>query len=196
MGRGPARGPGLACLPLMATGWLCERDRGPGMVAWSSSRAPRGTPARPGSRPVAQHWLRAVSAAQRQGSQPSERSGELGRPGPAALQAQDDSAGVAHHPCSDVEQPIAQGLGLGRGQLTVQQQGLDPAGEVWAARTSSSQTRLRRRRSKGSFESPVALAARMRSSTRAHWRCRSSRLAMSGSGWSVRKTWKRWPCGR
>ena len=44
----------------------------------------------------------------------------------------------------------------------------------WAARTSSSQTALRRHRSKGRLARPVALAARMRSSTRARWRWRSS----------------------
>jgi hypothetical protein len=46
------------------------------------------------------------------------------------LQAQDRAAGVAHHRRGDVEQPVAQRLGLGAGQRAVQQQGLCPADEV------------------------------------------------------------------
>jgi hypothetical protein len=46
------------------------------------------------------------------------------------LQAQDQAAGVTHHPGSDMEQPIAQRLGLGDGELPVQQQRLRPAGEI------------------------------------------------------------------
>jgi dipeptidyl aminopeptidase/acylaminoacyl peptidase len=46
------------------------------------------------------------------------------------LQPQDGAAGVADDPGGDVPQPVAQRLGLGAGQLAVQQQGLRPADEV------------------------------------------------------------------
>jgi hypothetical protein len=82
------------------------------------------------------------------------------------VQAQDQTAGVAHHPCRHMQQPVAQRLGLGHGELAVQQQAWVQQVRSWAARTSSSQARLRRHRSKGRLRSPVALAARMRSSTR------------------------------
>jgi hypothetical protein len=62
-----------------------------------------------------------------------ERAGQFGSPWPGALQAQDRAVGMAHHPCSDVEQPVAQRLGFGHGQLAVQQQRLRPAGQILGA---------------------------------------------------------------
>jgi hypothetical protein len=74
--------------------------------------------------------LLAGLAAQRQGSQPGERLGQLDCPWPGALQAQDDPAGMVDDPGGCVPQPVAQRLGLGHGQLAVQQQGLGPAAKV------------------------------------------------------------------
>jgi hypothetical protein len=51
-------------------------------------------------------------------------------PAPGALQAHDGPAGVADHPGGDVPQPVAKRLGLGDGELAVQQQRLRPADKV------------------------------------------------------------------
>src|SRR5215216_7059075 len=59
------------------------------------------------------------SAAQRQGPQPSERTGELDGPRPGGLQPQDQAAGVTDDPGGDVQEPVAQRLGLGDRQRTV-----------------------------------------------------------------------------
>src|SRR5215213_10421750 len=56
-------------------------------------------------------WAR--SAAQRQGPQPSERTGEFDGPRPGGLQPQDQAAGVTDGPGGDVQEPVAQRLGLG-----------------------------------------------------------------------------------
>ena len=74
--------------------------------------------------------VRGWSTAQRQGSQPGERPGELDGPWPGVLQAKDDPAGVADDPGGDMPQPVAQRLGLGHGQVAVQQQRLGLDGEV------------------------------------------------------------------
>jgi hypothetical protein len=46
------------------------------------------------------------------------------------LQAKDRAAGVADDPRGNVEHSIAQGLGLGHGEVAVQQQRLRPDGEI------------------------------------------------------------------
>jgi hypothetical protein len=43
------------------------------------------------------------------------------------LQADDQAAGVADDAGGHVQQPVAQGLGLGHGQLAIQKQRLRPA---------------------------------------------------------------------
>ena len=81
-----------------------------------------------------------------------------------------------------------------RRERAVQQQRLGPA-ESGPGRPGPAPARQRCGATgrTGRLRRPVALAARMRSSTRARWRCRNSSPARSGSGWSVRNTWKRWP---
>src|SRR6266511_3836619 len=75
----------------------------------------------------------AWSAAQRQGSEPGERAGEVDGPWPRALQPQDRAAGVVDDPRGNVQQPVAQRLGFGQGERAVQQQCLGPAQEVLGA---------------------------------------------------------------
>jgi hypothetical protein len=120
------------------------------------------------------------SAAQRQGTKPGERPGEFEGPWPGVLQVQDDPAGVADDPGGDMPQPVAQRLGSATARSPSSSNAWVQQVRSWAARTSSSQTLLRRHRSKGRLARPVALAARMRSSTRARWRCRNSKVLRSG----------------
>ena len=101
--------------------------------------------------------------------------------------------GRGYHSGGHVQQPVAQRLGLGQCEGAVQQQRLGPAGEVLGGQDQLQPDLVARQRSNGRFCRPVALAARMRSSTRARWRWRSSSRARSRPGWSVTKTWKRWP---
>src|SRR5215218_6626372 len=66
-------------------------------------------------------------AAGGQGTQPGERRHQVGGPGPGAVDADDDAAGVADDPAGDVPQPEPEGLGLGELAVAVQQQRLRPA---------------------------------------------------------------------
>ena len=77
-------------------------------------------------------------------------------------------------------QPVAQGLGFGHGQLAVQQQPLGPAGEVLGGKDQFQPDSVAAPQVEGRVARPVALAARMRSSTRARWRCRNSKVLRSG----------------
>src|SRR5271170_2474590 len=49
-----------------------------------------------------------------------ERGGELAGPGPCALQAQVCATAVERESCGCVQQPVAQSLGLGCGELAVE----------------------------------------------------------------------------
>src|SRR5215216_6717848 len=111
---------------LGAVGWLlaqpCWLPGTPGMAGGQGGVTPIGMADR------RRCW--AGSAAQRQGPQPGERTGERGCPRPGGLQPQDEAAGVAGHAGGDMQQPVAQGLGLGHRERTVQQQRLGPAAKV------------------------------------------------------------------
>ena len=159
--------------------------------------------------------LGAASAGDRQ---PSERGHQ--RPGPVVVEAQADPAGVADEPAGGVPQPIAQGLGSARASSlsSASSSACAQQTRVWAMATRVSQTSLAPTSANGRLARPVALAQRMRSSTRAWARWPTSRaagpllarpgggagrdgvawwrawrVAGSGSGWLVMKTWKRWP---
>jgi hypothetical protein len=118
--------------------------------------------------------------------------GKRCRPWPAALQPQDDPAGVADHPGGDMQQPVAQRLGFG-GERAVHQQRLGPAGQVLGG-----QDQLQP-------DGVAAPAVERQVEDRWPWRrgCgpppghaangATPGAAMSGSGCSVRNTWKRWP---
>jgi hypothetical protein len=62
--------------------------------------------------------------------QAREGGGELGGPGPGGRQAQAGAAGVEREARGDVEQAVAQALGLGLGELAGQQQALGPGDQV------------------------------------------------------------------
>ena len=62
------------------------------------------------------------------------------------MQAQDRAAGVADDPGGDVEQPVAQRLGLSHGQRAVQQQRLGPAAKVLGAQDQLQLQRLKKRK--------------------------------------------------
>src|SRR5213076_3302121 len=66
-------------------------------------------------------------AAHRQGPEPAKRGDQVGGPGPGAIDPDDDAAGVMDDPAGGMPQPVAQRLGLGDGEVAVQQQRLRPA---------------------------------------------------------------------
>ena len=78
-------------------------------------------------------------------------------------------------PSGHVEHHVAKALGLGLGHVVVEDEPWVKAIRSWAMSTSSSQQALLAKAGKGKFLSPVSLAQRMRSSTRAWPRCRASR---------------------
>lgn len=59
-----------------------------------------------------------------------ERVGEVGRPGPGCLEAQVGAAGVEGQARGDVQQAVAQALGLGAREVAGQQEGLRPGEQV------------------------------------------------------------------
>jgi hypothetical protein len=61
-----------------------------------------------------------ASAVQRQRPQAGEGSSQRGGPWPGPLEAHDDPAGVADDPGGHMQQPVAQGLGLGELEVAVQ----------------------------------------------------------------------------
>jgi hypothetical protein len=63
----------------------------------------------------------------RQASQPGERGDQHGCPGPGAVDADDDAAGVADDPAGNMPPAEPEGLGLGELAVTLQQQRLRPA---------------------------------------------------------------------
>ena len=133
------------------------------------------------------------TAAQRQGPQPGERAGQLGRPGPGALQAQDHAAGVADDAGGDVQQPVAQRLGLGHGERAVQQQRLGPAGEVLGGQDQLQPDGVAAPPVERQVAQPGGLGGADAVLDPGALAVAQLQPARSGSGWSVRKTWKRWP---
>lgn len=59
-----------------------------------------------------------------------ERLGDGGGPGPVGGQVQRQLAGVAGELAGDVQQPVAQSLGLADGMFAVEEQQLGPDGEI------------------------------------------------------------------
>jgi hypothetical protein len=59
-----------------------------------------------------------------------ERVRDGGRPGPVGGQVQRELAGVAGELAGDVQQPVAQSLGLADGMFAVEEQQLRPDGEI------------------------------------------------------------------
>lgn len=74
--------------------------------------------------------------------QPCECGGELIGPGPVAVQAQAQAAGVTGDLGGDVPEAVAQRLGFGAREVTGQQQLLRQASRSCASWVSSSQTSL------------------------------------------------------
>lgn len=69
-----------------------------------------------GTEPVPRSAERGV----RQQAQPLERGLQLFRPGPALGQPQDPSPARAHQPSGEVQEPLAQPLGLGERKLATE----------------------------------------------------------------------------
>ena len=59
-----------------------------------------------------------------------ECGGEVGGPGPGALQAQAGAAGVERETTGDVQEPVAQAFGFGPVELAGEQQALGPGDQV------------------------------------------------------------------
>jgi hypothetical protein len=69
-------------------------------------------------------WLRARSDRQR--PQPRECRGQCLGPRPGARQSQGDAPAGAGDPPGDVQQALAQPLGLGKGECAIQAEGASP----------------------------------------------------------------------
>jgi hypothetical protein len=98
---------------------------------------------------------------------------------------------VAAEPASDVPQPVAQSPGFGYGEVAVRQQGLRPADQVEGEQDQLEPDGV----APPPVKRQVASAGRLGAADAVLYPgmlavARSSR-AMSGSGWSVMKTWKR-----
>ena len=88
-------------------------------------------------------WCRDRGSTGRDGQrdEPAERGRELARPGPGALDAEPAPALSAGEPRCDVQQPIAQRLGLRSGEVAVQEQVLGPGEEIDRPPAPSARTR-------------------------------------------------------
>ena len=84
----------------------------------------------------------------RERAQAGERVEERFAPGPAARQVEAQPAGVAGEPAGDVEEPVAQPLGLAAGELAVEQEPLRP-GEQVLGRSGRARARRRSPRMRG-----------------------------------------------
>ena len=90
----------------------------------------------------------------------AERNREVVGPGPVVLEAQRCGAGVEGEAAGDVQQPVAQSLGLATGEFARQQQSWVQAIRSCAILTISSQTRLRSKSRNGMLRTPVSLSLR------------------------------------
>ncbi len=98
-----------------------SRDASPDYVS-----AALGRRVAPGLAVVVLAAAAAGSQRARQRFEPPECGGEVGRPGPARLQAQLRLATVEGEPRGDVQQAVAQPLGLAGRKLAAQRQRLGP----------------------------------------------------------------------
>ena len=99
-------------------------------------------------------------------------------------------------PASDVQQPVAKPLGLGLGQLPVEDERLGPDDQVVREHHDLQPHLVELKLLERELGQAVSLSSRIRwirSSTCACWRWRHSSTATSASGWSVRIAWKRHP---
>ena len=164
--------------------WLVSGDGGPVAIAGVGAGRPgRGIPAGYGV------VTGAASAVQRQRPQAGERGGQLVRPRPGALQANDEAAGVADDAGGDMQQPVAQGLGFGHPKLALQQQHLGPAAKVTGHEDQLQPDGV----APPGVERQVAQAGGLGAADAV---LNADALAMaqlqaarSGSGWSVTNTW-------
>jgi hypothetical protein len=62
--------------------------------------------------------------------EPVEGGGELGGPGPTGGDLDDRSSTATDDPGGDMQQPVAQELGLDQGERAVQQGGLSPGDQI------------------------------------------------------------------
>ena len=87
-----------------------------------------GVARRGGSRRVSASW--ASAGGLREPFQPCERGGEVDGPGPAGRESQLRLAAREGEPGGDVQEAVAQPLGLCLGELAREQQGLRPGDQV------------------------------------------------------------------
>jgi hypothetical protein len=92
-----------------------------------------------------------------------------------------------------VPQPIAQRLGFGAGECTVQQQRLRPAGEVAGGQDQLEPDAVAPPQVEREVGQPGGLAAADAVLDAGMLAVTELQAAMSEPGWSVRKTWKRCP---
>jgi hypothetical protein len=112
-----------------------------------------GMPGRPGFR-RRRRGTAVASVAQRQGSQSSERGGQLGGPRPAALQAHSDAAGVADHRAAICHSRHRSVLGSATASAPSSSRVCAQPTRSQAIKTSSSQTALRRAGRTAGCEAP------------------------------------------
>src|SRR5215207_10592887 len=108
---------------------------------------------------------------------PVEGVGELMPPGPTIVDSDSGSALPAYEAGGDVQQPVAQHLGLGLGQVVVSRVVWVQAIRSAAVNASCSQVWLIGKSREGKRPIPVCLRFLILSSTRAWARCRASSQA-------------------
>jgi hypothetical protein len=127
-------------------------------------------------------------AAGGQGTQPDERRHQVGGPGPGAVDADDDAAGVADDPAGQLPQREPEGLGLGEPVVAVQQrlrpgdQGLRATEQAQSGVVGGKAPERQVPQAGGLGAADAVLHVGMGA-----WR--ASRMAGLGSGWLVMKTW-------
>jgi hypothetical protein len=99
------------------------------------------------------------------GSAAQRQRAEAGQPGGSAVprarfpEAEDQAAGVAGDAGGHVQQPVAQGLGLGHLEVAVQQQHLGPAKQVLDGQHHLQPDLVAAQQVKGEVAQPAGLAA-------------------------------------
>jgi hypothetical protein len=86
-----------------------------------------------------------------------ERAGDGGAPGPVGGQVQREPAGVAGQAAGDMQQAVAQSLGLAGGVVAVEEQQLGPDGEVVRAQRGFQPCLVGRERRERQVAEPGAL---------------------------------------
>ncbi len=128
----------------------------------------------------------------RQEAEAFEGGEELRSPRPFAREVEDEAAGMPGEAGGDVEQPVAEPLGLAAGELGArEQETLRPEEQVLADQHELEPGRVRLEVAEGEVRKAAVLLQGIRSSqaARARWSC--SRRAIRAPCWLVRKTRKR-----